>query len=168
MWDSLFSVNFMPAWKQPFIMILILILELNIKDSKSDPLRLHFIKQKVKTIVKMKEVPSGDHKAVKHEVRHVIWKESFTRFSCAWFKLETGTPPSSKFSGRSMLFDSYTRIHTHRHPSGTFPAQLYRSDRTTKILESFFKQKQKNTESKVERRSINWRLKLRYENKGET
>ena len=68
----MFSVNFMPAWKQPFIMILILILELNIKDSKSDPLRLHFIKQKVKTIVKMKEVPSGDHKAVKHEVRHVI------------------------------------------------------------------------------------------------
>ena len=67
-----FSLNIMLAWKQPFIMTLILILELNIKESKFDPFCLHFIKQKVKSIVKMNEVTSGNHKATKYKVCYVI------------------------------------------------------------------------------------------------
>lgn len=49
-----------------FYNALILILELNIKDSRFDPFCLHFIKQKVKIIVKMNRVPSGNHQAAKY------------------------------------------------------------------------------------------------------
>lgn len=151
----------MLAWKQPFIMTLIFILELNIKESKFDPFSLHFIRQKVQSIVKMNEVTSGNHSATKYKVCYVIWKESFMLFSCAWFKLETQITQSSKVFPRSALWDS----HAHT-PSGTFRAKLYKSDRTMKIPDSFFKQREKNTEREVERKSIKGKLKLRCEKRG--
>lgn len=57
----MFPLNFMQAWKQPFIKILILTLESNTKDTKFHPFCLHFINWKVKILVKMKEIPARIH-----------------------------------------------------------------------------------------------------------
>lgn len=72
-------------------------------------------------------------------------------------------PKVSRRSGAIRFIQ--TCIHTHTHPSRTFHTKLHKSDRITKILESSFKQKEKTTESKVDQKRINWRLKSRYENK---